>query len=164
MPQIEQIGTFLSQVFWLVVTFGVLYLLMWKVALPRVTTLLMDREERIDEDIRKAEEARTEAEKAREAYELAVADAAARAQAMIREIRQQQADENARRMDELEARIRAEAEAAEQRIEAARAQAAADIREVATEVAQAATSRLITVDVAAEDAEAAVLAVMEERT
>ena len=145
MPQIEQIGTFLSQAFWLVVTFGVLYLLMWKVALPRVTTLLMDREQRIDEDIRKAEEARTEAEKA------------------IREIRQQQADENARRMDELEARIRVEAEAAEQRIEAARAQAAAEIREVATEVAQAATSRLIAVDVVADDADAAVLAVMEER-
>ena len=52
MPQLEQIHTFLSQIFWLVITFGFLYLVLWKVALPRVSSILLERQERIDDDIR----------------------------------------------------------------------------------------------------------------
>lgn len=161
MPQIEQMGTYLSQAFWLVATFGALYLVLWKFALPRMTTVLMDRQERIDEDIRKAEKSKREADKARQAYEEAVAEAGARAQAAYREVRQLHADENARRLEELEARIRTEAVAAESRIDSARERAAADIRAVAAEAAQAATSRLVGIEVTAEEAEEAVRQALE---
>lgn len=163
MPQIEQMGTFISQAFWLVVTFGVLYLVMWRYALPRMSSLLTSRQERIDEDIRKAEKCKREADKARHAYEEAVAEAGARAQTAIREVRQRHAEENARRMEELEARIKAEAAAAESRIAEARAQATAEISSIAAEAARAATSRLIAVDVAPEAAAAAVRDAIEGR-
>ena len=59
MPQLEQIHTFLGQIFWLVVTFGFLYVVLWKAALPRVASILLERQERIDES--RIDKARDEA-------------------------------------------------------------------------------------------------------
>jgi F-type H+-transporting ATPase subunit b len=163
MPQIEQIGTYLSQTFWLIVTFGFLYVVLWKAALPRVSTILMERQERIDEDLRKAEDFKKEADEAMAAYEKLVADARSKAQALLRETNEQLAKDSAARHDALSAKIKADVDAAEARIEAARAQAIANIQTVAVEVAQAATARLIGSDVAAGDAETAVQTAMRER-
>ena len=55
MPQLEQIDTYLGQVFWLAVTFALLYLVLWRAALPRITQVLTQRQERMDEDLQKAE-------------------------------------------------------------------------------------------------------------
>lgn len=163
MPQIEQMGTYLSQAFWLIVTFGVLYIVLWKAALPRVSTILLDRQERIDDDLRKAEEFKAEADEAMAAYEKLVADARSDAQALIREANEALAAEAAQRHEELTAKIKADTAAAEQRIDAARAEAVASIQSVAAEVAQAATSRLIGTDVASADAEAAVANALQDR-
>ena len=84
MPQLEQIHTFIGQIFWLFVTFGLLYIVLWKAALPRVSTILQERQERIDEDLRKAEEFKQEADEAIAAYEKLVADARSQAQTVIR--------------------------------------------------------------------------------
>ena len=84
MPQLEQIHTYLSQIFWLVITFGFLYLVLWKTALPRISSIFLERQSRIDEDIRKAEEFRKEATDAVAAYEKIVADARSGAQDLIR--------------------------------------------------------------------------------
>ena len=51
---------------------------------PRVSSILLERQERIDEDIRKAEEFRKEADEAVAAYEKLVADARSDAQDLIR--------------------------------------------------------------------------------
>ena len=136
MPQLEQIDTYLSQIFWLFVTFGFLYLVLWKAALPRVSTILQERQERIDEDIRKAEDFKREADEAIAAYEKLVA---------------------------VTARIKADVAEAEARIDKARTAALENIQTVAVEVAQAATNRLIGKDVDTGNAEAAVAAAMRER-
>lgn len=163
MPQIEQMGTYLSQAFWLIVTFGVLYIVLWKAALPRVSSILQDRQERIDDDLRKAEDFKTEADEAIAAYEKLVASARSDAQAVLREANERLAADAAQRQDELTAKIKADVAEAEERIAAARIEAVSSIRTVAVEVAQAATARLIGTDVAAADAEAAVANVLEER-
>ena len=64
MPQLDP-SSYASQIFWLVVTFVILYLLMWKVALPRVSALLRERQERIDDDLEKASRLKAEAEEQR---------------------------------------------------------------------------------------------------
>ena len=51
MPQLEQISTYASQIFWLVVVFAVLLGVMLKVALPRVQGILEERQKRIDDDL-----------------------------------------------------------------------------------------------------------------
>jgi F-type H+-transporting ATPase subunit b len=163
MPQLEQIDTFLGQIFWLAITFGFLYVVLWKAALPRVSTILQERQERIDEDLRKAEEFKREADEAIEAYEKLVADARSDAQAVIREANAALAADAAARQDALTARIKADVAEAETRIEKARAEAIDNIQSVAVEVAQAATARLTGKDVTADNAEAAVAAAMRER-
>ncbi len=156
MPQLEQIHTYLSQIFWLVITFGFLYLILWKAALPRVSSILLERQERIDEDVRKAEDFRKEANAAVVAYEKLVSEARADAQDLIRSANEKLVADSILRQDALTEKIKADISAAETRIEEARAEAIENIQSVSVEVAQAATSRLIGTEVAIKDAEIAV--------
>ena len=84
MPQLEQIDTYLSQVVWLVISFVVLYVVMWKTALPRVADVLQERQERIGDDLERAEKLKSEAEAVLEVYEATTAKAQADAQAVLR--------------------------------------------------------------------------------
>ena len=163
MPQLEQIHTFLSQIFWLVVTFGLLYVVLWKAALPRMSTILLERQQRIDEDIRKAETFKQEADEAMSVYEKAVADARSEAQAVIRAANEKLAAEAATRQEALSAKIKRDTAEAEERIGKARAEAVETIHTVAVQAAQAATSRLIGADVPADEAKAAVDAALQGR-
>src|ERR671937_893360 len=84
MPQLH-FHTFPSQIFWLVVTFAVLYWLMAKVALPRIQRIVEESRNRIDTDLEKAAQMKAEAEAVIAAYEKAIADARAQAQATMKE-------------------------------------------------------------------------------
>ena len=163
MPQLEQIYTYLGQIFWLFVTFGLLYIVLWKAALPRVSTILQERQERIDEDLRKAEEFKQEADDAITAYEKLVAEARSQAQTVIREANVAFALDVAARQHALTVRIKADVAEAEARIDKARTEALANIQTVAVEVAQAATTRLIGKDIPTDNAEAAVTTALRER-
>src|SRR5438477_5619945 len=77
-----QSENFPSQLFWFAITFIALYLLMSRVAIPRMTSIMQGRRRRIDGDLAEAERLREESAKAGAAYEQALADARARAQAL----------------------------------------------------------------------------------
>ena len=62
MPQLNP-EFFLSQIFWLVVTFSFLLLFLWKISLPRIGSVLEKRESKINNDIQTAKRIQTEAEK-----------------------------------------------------------------------------------------------------
>ena len=62
MPQLEQFDTYLSQIFWLLVTFGILYVVMSQFLIPRMVSILEARVFQIESDQRRAEEARMEAD------------------------------------------------------------------------------------------------------
>ena len=163
MPQLEQIDTYLSQVVWLVISFVVLYVVMWKTALPRVADVLQERQERIGDDLERTEKLKSEAEAGLEAYEVAAAKARADAQAILRAGADVCAADAADRHDELSARLAQETDAAESRIDEARREALANVRSVAGEVARAAAARLIDAEVSESDAAAAVQQSMAER-
>jgi F-type H+-transporting ATPase subunit b len=162
MPQLDPAG-FLTQLFWLVVTFVILCLLMWRVALPKIADLLQERQERIDGDLQRAERLKDDAAKVLENYEQAIAEGREKAQAVLRAAAERDAAEAAERNASLAERLTGEAEAAERRINAARDEALANVRAVAAEVAQAATERLIGADVPASEAAGAVDAAVKER-
>lgn len=62
LPQMD-FTTFPSQVFWLIVTFGILYLFMWRTAIPKLRNTIEERQDKISLDINEAEKVNTEAEK-----------------------------------------------------------------------------------------------------
>lgn len=163
MPQLEQVSTYVSQVFWLVVTFAALYLILWRSALPRVAALLRHRRQRIDGDLEKAEKLKEEAEAVLQAYQATLAEARAEAQSILREAGDQIAKQSEERHAALSEKLAKDADAAEQRIREAREKAIANIRSVSVEVAEAATARLVGATVSKADAEAAVDAAMKAR-
>ena len=161
MPQLDP-STFAPQLFWLVVTFVLLYLAMWKIALPKIGSILQDRQERIDDDLEKAEKLKQDAEAVREAYEKTVAEGRNKAQETIRSASEKMAAEAAAQHATLTEKLNAQTSEAETRINAAKEQALANIRTVATEVTQAAAAKLIGRDISEADAEKAVASILDE--
>ena len=62
MPQLEQTEFFISQLFWLVLTFTFLLIFLWRISLPRISSVLEKRESKIDNDIASAKQLQAEAE------------------------------------------------------------------------------------------------------
>lgn len=162
MPQLD-IGTFPMQLFWLAITFITLYVMMAKVALPRVGAVLEARSRRIDGDLAAATEARTQAEAAIQTYERGLAEARAEAQAVLRQTAEDLASAAQQREQEVSARLAQEAAQAEQRIAAAKQVALGHVREIAVEAARAAAGRLIGQDLTEAEAGAAVDQVIGNR-
>src|SRR2546426_1299377 len=75
-----QKDTFASQLLWFAVCFIILYLLMSKIALPRIGGILAERRRRIEDDLKLAQRLKEESDAELAAYEKALADARARAQ------------------------------------------------------------------------------------
>ncbi len=71
--------TFPSQLLWLVLTFGVFYMLMQKVIVPRVGGILENRHDRIAQDLDEAARLKSEADAAIETYEKELSAARAKA-------------------------------------------------------------------------------------
>jgi len=162
MPQLDP-TTFAPQLFWLLVTFVALYLVMWRVALPRIADLLQERQERIDDDLERAQRLRDDAGAVLEAYEKTMAEGRARAQDVLRAAAARMAKDSEERHAALTGTLAAQTAEAEARIAEARDRALAEMRTVAAEAARAAAGRLIGADVAEADAERAVAAALEDR-
>lgn len=162
MPQLEQIDTYISQVFWTAACFAVLWIVMWKVSLPRIAMALEQRQSRLDGDLERAAQIKEEADTVRESYEKALADAHADGQAAIRRQIAELSDDSARRHAETSAALAQRIKEAEANIEAEKARAMESVREVAVETARAATERLVGVSVDDERARRAVETAMDE--
>ena len=82
MPQLD-FSTFGNQIFWLVIALIAIYLILSRVALPRIDGILSDRQETITNDIAAAEDLKAKAVEAEEIYNKALADARAEAQQIV---------------------------------------------------------------------------------
>ena len=141
MPQLDS-ATFLPQLFWLVVTFGILFLVMWRVALPRVADVLEARQERMSGNLEKAEDFKKDAEAVLEAYEAAMAEAREKALGVVAEVRGSMADEAAKRQAALRETLIEQVKQGEARIEQAKNQAIGQIQGISADLTAAAMERL----------------------
>ena len=157
MPQISQIAaTYASQIFWLLVTFGILYFGIGKMMVPRVQGVMDLREKRIADDLSAAERAQTEATTTETAWqaEMDAARAAAQAEVALAKQRAAQAAEvQMRTADEGLATRLAHHDVA---IANAKAAAMVNVQAIAAEAAQDLVARLSGVTVSAEAADMAV--------
>ncbi len=163
MPQLEQYQTFVSQIFWLLVTFVPLYFVLWRIALPKISATLENRQQRIDNDLSRAQELAEEAQGVLAAYDEELAKARARAQEALRAAATKAGAAADTRNAELTGRLSADAKAAQARIASARDAAMASIAAVATDIATDATERLIGVRPAETAAGSAVDTALKER-
>src|SRR5690349_267057 len=114
MPQLD-LTTFPTQIFWLFVTFVVLYILMAKLALPRIESVVEARRQKIEGDLDRAAQMKAEAEAVIAAYEKALADARHQAQLTMKETSDRLAAEAAERQRKAALVIAEKTSAAEKR-------------------------------------------------
>jgi F-type H+-transporting ATPase subunit b len=151
-----QAETFASQLFWLAITFAALYLLASRLVLPRVGGIIDARAKRIEDDLSEAQRFKAEADAANAAYEKALADARARAQALANATREKQAAEAEIKRKALEQQLDAKLTEAEKTIAATKAAAMGNVRGIATEAASVIVKRLIGVEPSGQAVTAAV--------
>jgi F-type H+-transporting ATPase subunit b len=135
--------TFASQLVWLTLAFVLLYVLMAKVALPRIGSIIEQRRARMADDLAQAEQLKGESDAALAAYEKALADARTRAQSLTNEKREKQAAEAEQARKELEAKLNAKLAEAEKAIAATKSAAMGNVHGIATEAAAAIVHKLI---------------------
>ncbi|MGH7185355.1 MAG: F0F1 ATP synthase subunit B, partial [Pseudomonadota bacterium] len=101
MPQLNPLD-WGPQLIWLLITFGILYLLMVYVALPRIGGVIEARAAHIAKDLATADRLRRETEEAIAAYEQALAEAKQKAHAIVEEGRAKLKEETAAERAKLE--------------------------------------------------------------
>jgi len=148
--------TFAGQLFWLAIFFGALYLLMSKVALPRVRNILEGRAERIEGDLAEANRLKTETDAAIAAYEKTLADARAQGHRIAAEVHEKVSKETDAHRESLEAELNTKLAASERQIEAAKTTALGNVRGIAVDAAAAIVERLTGRPAEAAQVEAAV--------
>lgn len=145
-PQFDP-SSYASQLFWLLVTFAVLYVLMAKVALPKVGFVIEQRAARIEQDVAAAKVAAAEATGLQESYEASLVMARAEARERISAANttavQQQTATYAKQNADLVSRL----QTAEANIAAARKTALANITPAAVATAATALQKLTDTDV-----------------
>lgn len=151
--------TFPSQIFWLVITFAFLFVVLWRVAGPRIQGVLATRRRQIDGDLAKAQKHRADAEGASAAYQSALASARSRAQALAEENRKRIGGEIDRAKADADAAAQADVAKAEARIASSRGEARAHVAKAAQDAAIAIVARLTGDTVASDEAASAVRAV-----
>ena len=124
-------STIPSQVLWLVVTFAILYFLMSKIALPRISSILETRSGRIAQDLDEANRLKDESDAAIAAYEQELAEAKARAHGIAQEARDAaKADLDAKRAA-VEADLAEKVAEAETRIASIKSKAMGEVGKIA---------------------------------
>lgn len=141
MPQLD-ISTFTPQLVWLAIWFVVLYLLMAKLALPRIARAMEARRRRREDDLARAAQLKAEADEASAAYQKTLAEARAQAQATIKEASDRLAADAAQQQRALAATLAEQIEAAERRIAATKEQALAEVRGIAVDVGRSIVEKL----------------------
>lgn len=150
LPQLNATD-FAPQLFWLAVTFALLYWIMAKVALPRIGEVIEERRERIQRDLAAAERLKGETETALETYEKALADARGNASAIARQTRDSLAAEVDKERKSVEDQLAKKLADAEASISATKEKALASVKDIAGDTAASIVSALTNVNVSKDE-------------
>jgi F-type H+-transporting ATPase subunit b len=136
-------STFPSQLIWLALTFGLLYYLMSKIALPQVGAILEDRDKRISDDLAEAGRLKEETDTAIASYEQALAEARQKAHGIGQSARDEAKAESDRNRAEIEKDLEGRMAEAETRIADVKGRALAEVDTIARETAEAIVEALL---------------------
>jgi F-type H+-transporting ATPase subunit b len=142
LPQLNP-ADFAPQLVWLALTFIALYVIMSRIALPRVGSVLEERASRIASDLNAAARLREDTQKAIADYEKALADAKASAQQIAREARDDMTADMNRERAQIDRLIGDKSANAEKSIKVLKESATGHIEEIAAQTAEAVVARIL---------------------
>lgn len=134
MPQLD-FSTWGNQIFWLVITLVVIYMVLSRVALPRIAAILAERQGTITNDIAAAEDFKVKAQEAEAAYDKALNDARAEAHRIVAEAKAEIQSDLDAAIAKADEEIAAKAAESEKAIAEIREGAAEAVKEVARDTA-----------------------------
>ncbi len=157
MPQIAQLAeTYSSQVFWLLVFFGIVFVFIGRGMVPKVMDTVAQRDQQIAADLAAAADARSKADDEEEAWRQRENENRAAAQAIVAKAKVDAAESNEKKLGAAQKRLDIKLAKAEQDIAEARAAALSEVEGVAADAAQDIVQRLAGVKVTAAVAKSAV--------
>lgn len=132
MPQLD-FSTWDNQIFWLLVALVAIYMILTRVAIPRLGSVLAERRGTITNDLAAAEDLKRQAKDAEAAYEKALAEARVEAGKIVAKARADIQADLDKAIAKADAEIDAKTAVSETRIAEIRAGAAESVKEVATD-------------------------------
>lgn len=141
-PPFDSSG-FASQLVWLVIAFGLLYILMSKIALPRIAGILSERSSKIAADLAAAQKAKADSDEAVASYQTSLIKARAKAQSIAAETRAAVSAETDTTRKSLEADLSAKLAAAEAQILATKQAALGNVSGIAVDATNAIVEQLL---------------------
>jgi F-type H+-transporting ATPase subunit b len=161
MPQINQLpDIFFSQLFWLAVVFGIIYFWIGRGMVPKIQSVVEDRDKKIADDLAAAQRAREEAEASEEAYRARIDASRSEAMKVAQEAKNQAALDTEKRLKAVDAKIGKKIADAEAKIRDAADKARRELEPVAAEAASELVAKLTGQKIAAADAASTVKAVL----
>jgi F-type H+-transporting ATPase subunit b len=155
MPQLD-VTFWPPQLFWLAVTFLVLYFIISKIVIPRTGGVIAGRQNQIDSDLASAQRFKADTDKAVAEYEKALAEARIKAHAIAQETRDKLSAEVDKERGKLDGELGEKIAAAEKAIQATRGKAMASVSELAIDIAAEIVSQLTGISVTKAEATKAV--------
>ena len=159
MPQLNP-EFWVSQIFWLVLTFGLLYIILSKLILPRISNNLESRKSQILENIETAEKQREESEKKVKEFEKIILESKIEAKNYFNEARQKILEDITIKKNSLDKDIDDEISAAEQEIKNLKTASSEKIKSIAIET----SSELIKQLIGEEANNSSISAIVEEQS
>ena len=135
--------TFASQLLWFAIFFVVLYVIISKLAIPRIGGIVEARRSRVEGDLAEANRLKDQSDAALKAYEKSLADARGRAQALANETRDKLNAEAEVARKAPESSLNAKLAEAEKTIAATKTAAMSNVKGIAVDTASAIVQRLI---------------------
>ena len=142
MPQLNP-EFWVSQIFWLVLTFGLLYVILSKLILPKISNNLESRKSQILENIETAEKQREESEKKLKEFEKIILESKLEAKNQFNEVRQKILEDISNKRIALEKDIDKEIKSAEEEINNLKINSSEKIKNIAIETSSELTKQLI---------------------
>ena len=161
MPQIVQLpDIFFSQLFWLLLVFGIIYFVIGRGMVPKIQSVVQAREDRIAADLAAAQKAREDAESLEEGYRQRMDASRSDAMKLAQDAKQEAAKDAEARLSKVDRQVGAKVAEAEERIRASVREAMSEIETVAAEAAQELVGKLTGSSVSSAEARQAVKAVL----
>ena len=148
--------TFPSQLLWLAITFGIFYYVMSKIALPRISSILEMRKDRVAADLDEANRLDEEGKAAVAAYEQEVATARTNGNRIAQEARDEAKARSDAARERAEADLATQMAEAEARIAQVRNSALAEVETIASDTAEVLVTTLAPVGTTRAEVEQAV--------
>jgi F-type H+-transporting ATPase subunit b len=155
MPQLNH-EFFVSQLFWLVVTFSFLFVFLWRVSLPRIGNVLEKRNRKINEDLSAAKELQAEASKIQETIESQLKQARADTSEMIKSSSISLQDKAQVELDKLDKELEAKIDESAKAIENSKIELVSQIQEQVHEITKLTISKVATFNVTDDEIKKAV--------